>query len=121
MWVRVVLAIKDLELGASHPMAFVNNCVLLQVCTIGTPELVNTGVNTGRSEQTRDSNKHGTKHGTDQTRDSRKNRSQERAGAQSAGGSSAKLRHCGRPECVGLNAGQPTQARHGMSLTLQLR
>jgi len=31
------------------------------------------------------------------------------------------VRHCGRPECVGLNAGQPTLARHGMSLTLQLR
>jgi len=38
-------------------------------------------------------------HVADQTRDSRKNRSQERAGAQSAGGSSAKVRHCGRPEC----------------------
>ena len=44
------------------------------------------------------------------TRDSRKNRSQERAGAQSAGGSGAKGGTAG-----GLNAGQPTQAHHGMS------
>jgi len=41
------------------------------------------------------------------TRDSRKNRSQERAGAQSAGGSSAKVRHCGRPECGTADAGAP--------------
>jgi len=50
------------------------------------------------------------------TRDSRKNRSQERLERRALAGVVRR-----RGTAGGLNAEQPTQARHGMSLTLQLR